>query len=190
MMKQIYKMQDLPVADLQRIGLAHNGSLSLDADDLRALLSGRRTDMLRLEGLVFENMKIDALDVKLSLRPKTDGSLELLLHPIYRKAERPEYLTEEEAELLEKGKAANIDKITPGKDGKAKEVLVEFDEETNEFIVTDTQRIIVPEEINGLPLTAEQRERTAKARRSKPLMARPFNIRLRKNKVSAQTSSR
>jgi hypothetical protein len=164
MMRQRYKMQELPLADLQRIGLAKNGRLSLDTDDLTALLSGRRTDMLRLEGLVIDNLKIDALDVKLSLRPKVDGTLELLLHPIYRKPERPEYLTKDEAKLLEKNKAANIDKIIIDKDGKTKEVLVEFDKDTNEFIITDTKRVIVPEEINGLPLTAEQRERYRKGK--------------------------
>ena len=36
--------------ELQQIGLAEGRALRLDHDDLDALLAGRRTDMLRLEG--------------------------------------------------------------------------------------------------------------------------------------------
>lgn len=162
MIKQIYQLQDLPMADLQRIGLAKNSQLNIDGDDLKALLSGRRTDMLRLENLQAEGIHIPALDAKLSLRPGADNKLELLVHPIYKETEAPYYLTAEEAEQLEKGEAVNIDKLIVDKDGNGKEVLVEFDRETNEFIITDTGKILTPEEINGLPLTPEQKERYRK----------------------------
>lgn len=162
MIKQIYQLQDLPMADLQRIGLAKNSQLNIDEDDLKALLSGRRTDMLRLENLQADGIHIPALDAKLSLRPGADNKLELLVHPIYKETEAPYYLTAEEAEQLEKGEAVNIDKLIVDKDGNAKEVLVEFDRETNEFIITDTGKILTPEEINGLPLTPEQKERYRK----------------------------
>lgn len=164
MKKQIYKEQELPLADLERIGLAKNGRLKLDEDDLSALLSGRRTEMLRLENLQAEGLLIPALDAKLSLRPNASGVLELLVHPIYKEIEPPYYLTAEEAQQLEKGEKVNIDKIIVDKDGNAKEVLVEFDSETNEFIITDTEKILAPEEINGLPLTAEQKEKYRKGK--------------------------
>lgn len=164
MIRQIYNMQDLPMADLQRIGLAKNGRLEIDQHDLKALLSGRRTDMLRLENLQADGIQIPALDAKLSLRTNKSGALELLVHPIYRDIEPPYYLTAEEAEMLEKGEAVNIDKIITDKDGKSKEVLIEFDPDTNEFIITDTEQILAPEEVNGIPLTAEQKERYRKGK--------------------------
>ena len=164
MKKQIYKEQELPLADLERIGLAKNGRLKLGEDDLGALLSGRRTEMLRLENLQAEGLYIPALDAKLSLRPNASGVLELLVHPIYKEIGPPYYLTAEEAQQLEKGGQVNIDKIIVDKDGNAKEVLVEFDSETNEFIITDTEKILAPEEINGLPLTAEQKEKYRKGK--------------------------
>lgn len=165
MIKQIYNKQQLPVADLERIGLAKNGELSLDVDDLRAMLSGRRTDMLRLENLQSDGIHIPTLDAKLSLRPNdAEGTLELLVHPIYKEVGPPYYLTPEEAGQLEKGEAVNIDKVITDKDGNTKEVLVEFDRETNEFIITDTGQILAPEEINGLPLTLEQKERYRKGK--------------------------
>jgi hypothetical protein len=97
------------------------------------------------------------------LRPNAAGNLELV-HPIYKEIEPPYYLIAEEAQPLEKGERVNIDKVTVDKEGNAKEVLVEFDRETNEFIITDTDKILAPEEINGLPLTAEQKERYRKGR--------------------------
>ena len=35
---------------------------------------------------------------------------------------------------------------------------MEYDADTNEFIVTDTENVIAPEEVNDQPLTAEQKE--------------------------------
>jgi len=164
MKQQIYQDKDLPLAELERIGLAKNGRIELEVDDLNALLSGRRTDMLRLENLQAEGIHIPALDAKLSLRPKASGGLELLVHPIYKELEPPYFLTAEEAQQLEKGEKVNIDKVIVDKEGNAKEVLVEFDRETNEFIITDTEKILAPEEINGLPLTAEQKEKYRKGK--------------------------
>jgi hypothetical protein len=164
MIRQIYNRQELPMTDLERIGLAKNGRLSLDEDDLNALLSGRRTDMLRLENLQADGIHIPVLDAKLSLRLNAAGDLELLVHPIYKEIEPPYFLTAEEAQQLEKGEQVNIDKVIVDKEGNAKEVLVEFDRETNEFIITDTEKILAPEEINGLPLTPEQKERYRKGR--------------------------
>ena len=41
--------------ELQQIGLADGQKLKLDHDDLDALLAGRRTSMLRLEDLAFDD---------------------------------------------------------------------------------------------------------------------------------------
>jgi hypothetical protein len=164
MNKQIYDEQDLPVEELESIGLAKKGRLLLDEDDLKALLSGRRTDMLRLENLKFEDLHIDQLDTKLSLRQNELGGLELLLHPIYREVEAPYYLTKEEAEKLERGEALNIEKFITDEEGKSKAVLVEFDKDTNEFIITDTEQILTPDAVNGINLTAEQKEKYKKGK--------------------------
>jgi hypothetical protein len=100
----MYNLQELPMADLERIGLAKNGRLSLDEDDRNALLSGRRTDMLRLENLKSEGIHIPALDAKLSLRPNAAGNMELLVHPIYKEIDPPYYLTDEESGTIGEGR--------------------------------------------------------------------------------------
>ena len=164
MIKQIYQLQDLPLEDLQRIGLVRNGKISLAEDELKALLSGRRTDMLRLENLQTESLLIPALDAKLSVRPKENGALELLVHPIYRAIDVPDFLTENEARGLGDGEIANVTKFITDDAGNTKEVIVEFDSQTNEFLFTDTAAILAPEEINGIPLTPEQKDRYRKGK--------------------------
>jgi hypothetical protein len=164
MIQQIFDEQDLPIDDLQKIGLIQDGGLVLDREDIDALLSGRRTSMLRFENLSFDGFNIPALDAKISLKPGSDGNLELMLHPIYKKAEHPAWLSDLEAEKLEKGEAINLEKMIFDDEGKLKDVLVEFDKETNEFIVTDTEKVQAPDKVNNEPLTAEQKERFRKGK--------------------------
>lgn len=164
MIRQIFKMQELPMEELQKLGLANGSRLNIDEDDLSALLSGRRTDMLRLENLDRDGLHIPALDAKLSLRRKKDGALEVLAHPIYKQADAPSYLTDTEAEQLQKGEAVNVLKTIADGEGDKREVLIEFDKDTNEFIVINTDQVTAPEEINGKPLTQEQKDRYRKGK--------------------------
>jgi len=156
------------MADLEQIGLAKNGKHHLDADDLKALLSGRRTDMLRFENLKMGGLHIDLLDAKLSLKPNADGLLNLSLHPVYPPAKKPEYLaeylTDKEAEELERGDAVNIEKDITDQQGRKKNVLVEYDPETREFIVVDTDKILAPDMVNGEYLSLDQQARYLKGK--------------------------
>jgi len=149
---------------LRKAGLVHDGVLILDQDDLKALLSGRRTEMQRLEKLEFEGMIINSLDAKLSLQRDEAGVVELLYHPINKEPKASKYLTRTEAEMLAKGDAVNLQKTVFDDNGRKMEVLIEFDNETNEFIVTDTEKILAPDSINDIPLTPEQKERYRKGK--------------------------
>jgi hypothetical protein len=164
MNKQIFEEQDLPMAELASIGLVRNGRVNLDNDDLQALLTGRRTDMLRLENLRFEDVEIKQVDTMLSLRENEHGVVKLLLHPIHREMEAPYYLTRDEAEKLERGDAVNIEKFITDEEGRSKQVLVEFDKDTNEYVITDTEQILVPDAVNGMKLTPEQKEKYRKGK--------------------------
>ncbi|QKJ28363.1 DUF4099 domain-containing protein [Mucilaginibacter mali] len=164
MIRQQFKREELPMEQLQKLGLADWNVLHIDDDDLSALLAGRRTDMLRLENLEQQGLHIPALDAKLSLRRNENGSVELLAHPIYKFAEGPEYLTDAEIESLEKGEAVNVVKTISDGEGDKREVLVEFDKDTNEFITVDTGKIFPPDEINGIPLTQQQKKNYRKGK--------------------------
>ena len=162
-----FKEHELPVRDLETIGLAAGGQLLLNVTDLKALLSGRRTDMLHLENLETEQIKIKAIDAKISLRRNEQGRADLLIHPIYRKPATPDFLDDNEARQLEKGEVASLHKVTTDDKGNRKEILVEFDLETKEFIVSDTDKILVPDMINSEFLTAAQKDAYRKGREVK-----------------------
>jgi len=154
----------LPIEDLETIGLAAGGQLLLNVDDLKALLSGRRTSLMQLQNLQAENIHIKSLDAKISLKPDETGKLDLVIHPVYRKAVTPPYLEESEAEALQKGEIENFLKITKDDKGNTKELLVEYDAETREFIVSDTEKILAPDMVNGEFLTPAQKENYRKGR--------------------------
>ena len=94
MIHQNYTFQALPMAELESVGLVKDGRFNVSQDVQEALLAGRRTDMLRFENLEFEDMKITKLNAKVSLQPKEDGTLELLIHPIYKEASCPSFLND------------------------------------------------------------------------------------------------
>jgi len=153
-----FKEKELPMEDLETIGLAAGGQLLLNVDDLKALLSGGRTSLLQLSNLEAENIRIKSMDAKLSLQPDAKGKVNLLIHPVYRKAVAPEFLKGDEARQLQRGEFANLLKIVPDGTGRHKKLIVEFDADTREFIISDTSRILAPDMVNGEFLTPAQKE--------------------------------
>lgn len=153
----LFKEKDLPLEDLAAVGLAAGDRVFLPEADLTALLSGRRTDMLTLEDLEYQGLRIGSLQAKLSLATGPDGKPELLVHPIYLRSIPPTYLSDTEIEALESGEESCLEKDIVDKRGQRKRVLVEFDNETRQFLETDEDKLEAPEEINGYPLTAEQK---------------------------------
>jgi hypothetical protein len=162
-----YNEKDLPIKDMETIGLAANGQLLLNENDLKALLSGRRTSMMNLKNLEAENISIKSLDAKISLHTDAKGKVELLVHPIYKKPRTPDFLENFEAEALEKGEVASLLVVTNDRKGDVKELLVEYDADTREFIVSDSEKILAPDAINGEYLTAAQKENYRKGREVK-----------------------
>lgn len=159
-----YKESDLPLKELETMGLASDGQLLINVNDLKALLSGRRTGLMHLENLEAENIKIKAIDAKLSLHTNKMGKTDLLIHPIYRKPTTPDFLDGEEARQLEKGEIDNLLRVTADNKGNKKEILVEYDPETREFIISDTEKIMAPDMINGEFLTPAQKDRYRKGK--------------------------
>jgi hypothetical protein len=153
-----FREDDLPVKDLETIGLAAGGQLLLNVDDLKALLSGRRTSLLELHDLEAENVKIKSINAKISLKPNEKGQLDLLIHPIYRQAEIPDLLTDNEAKQLQQGEVGSLLRIAVDNHGNKKEMLVEYDPETKEFIISDTDKILAPDMVNNEFLTQAQKE--------------------------------
>lgn len=164
MIQGIYHPDDLNLPDFEAIGLARDGKVLLDEQDMEALLAGRRTAMMELKDLYFDGFHISSLNAKLSLADGANNQPVLLIHPLYRKPLAPDYLTNTEAEQLEKGELPNLAKrITDGK-GDYRSVLVEFDQETNEYMITDSSGILAPDMVNGEHLSLDQKERYRKGK--------------------------
>ena len=155
-MHQVFKEQQIPYQELERVGLR-----DISQEDLNALLSGGRTGIVRLKNFEDDGIKIMNMDAKLSMRQNEHGGIDLLFHPIYREVSEPTYLTDTEAEKLMDGETVNLEKVIEI-DGEKKEVLIEFDKDTNEFIITDTERILAPDFVNNEALTPEQKAKFKK----------------------------
>lgn len=158
MVNQNYKVKDLPLKEMESLGLATKGKVNLSGENLNALLSGNRTDLVRINNISSNGIEISKLDAKLSLRATGDGKLNLLLHPIYKNAQAPAFLSEEEVEELKSGEENNIIGII-GEGKEKKTVFVEFDKETNEFLQIDSAKVIAPESVNDQTLTPAQKRR-------------------------------
>lgn len=160
-MQEVFEEEDIPIAEFENLGLSKDGLLNLGEDDLKALLSGGRTSLLHLTNLEDDDVKIMNLDAKLSLRRNAQGGLDLMIHPVYRRARTPAYVTGEEALKLASGELVNLDKVIEI-DGRKREVLIEFDKDTQEFVITDTERILAPDFVNNEELTPEHKRRFKK----------------------------
>lgn len=159
----IFEEEDIPVAEFENLGLSKDGVVNLAENDLKALLSGNRTSMIQFQNLQDENDKIGSMNAKISLKRNEDGSASVLIHPVYREMQLPEELTIDDAEKLANGEIVNLEmKMHIG--GQKREVLVEFDHDTQEFLITDTGLIQVPAMINDQELTPEQKQKFKKGK--------------------------
>lgn len=156
-MKTPFKEQDLPLADMEKLGLYKNGQLLISEENLNALLAGRRTELISLRGLKTDGFSIEQLDAKLSLVPEFDNRLALKIHPIYKEPKLHPLLLDQEAQVLIDGKIDTLQKIY--QDGERTKVFnFEYDRETKEFIDYHPQQVVVPESINMQALSEKQKE--------------------------------
>lgn len=156
-MKNPFYVNELPKQEMESLGLIDKtGNYILSPEDVEALLSGRRTNLMTLKELDAGGYKIDHLDAKLSLDRKADGQASFRLHPIYKRPLIPPLLDEEEAQALISGQRQTVDKQVPGP-GK-KEIVFEYDSDTREFVSYDPAQVIAPDKINGYKLKDWQKD--------------------------------
>jgi len=163
MLSPILTEKDLPLEELKKIGLVDGEKPTLEKKDIQALLSGNRTGLLTLENFNYYGMEIASLNVKLSLAKNNLNEQTLVYHPVYKQAMYPSFVSMNEADELITGLRANIVKEV-NRDGRDKELMVEYDHDTKEFVMTDTLRLKAPHEVNGIPLSPYQKERYRKGR--------------------------
>ncbi len=155
---ELIKENELPVRELEKLGLYEEGQLTLSTEDLDALLSGRRTDMRSMENLVLEGFAIRQLDAKLYLSRNNAGVIELNLHPIYKEVKPHPLLSEEEIKELLAVKIQAGPKIYEDAVKKQQMLIIQYDEQTREFVGYDPDQVELPLKINGETLNDKQKK--------------------------------
>lgn len=151
-----FKDNELPLGELEKLGLYIQGRILLSRDNINALLTGRRTEMTNFRDLKFDGLSIPELDAKLSLKKDQDGTVSLNVHPIYKVAKSHELLDENESQKLQNGEIDNIAKDQEVQKGKVRKIIIEYDEQTKEFISYDPEKVSVPLKVNSETLNEEQ----------------------------------
>lgn len=154
-----FKDNELPLGELEKLGLYIQGRILLSRDNINALLMGRRTEMTNFKDLKFDGLSIPELDAKLSLKKNQDGSVSLNVHPIYKMAKAHELLDENESRKLQNGEIDNIAKEQEVQKGKVRKIIIEYDEQTKEFISYDPEKVNAPLTVNSETLTEEQKKK-------------------------------
>lgn len=154
-----FKDNELPLKELEKLGLYIQGRILLKRDDINALLAGRRTELTNFKDLKFEGLSIPELDAKLSLKKDQDGTVSLNVHPIYKVARTHELLNENESQKLQSGEIDNIAKEQEEQKGKIRKIIIEYDEQTKEFISYDPEQVNVPLKVNSEELSEEQKKK-------------------------------
>ncbi|ARS41957.1 hypothetical protein CA265_20780 [Sphingobacteriaceae bacterium GW460-11-11-14-LB5] len=155
-MKTLFEPHQLPISEFQRLGLVFENHIQLDPVDLNALLLGRRTGLITLRNLEANGLKLEKIDLKLSLETNREGKLSLSLHPIFRSPQQHPLLQGYDADPLMDGTAANIHKVYNKNSRQEYEAVIEYDPQTRSFIAYDPLQVAAPIAINGITLTEPQ----------------------------------
>jgi len=157
-MKTLFQSSELPLAQLEKLGIYHQGQLLLNPNEVSTLLSGRRTELISLHELKGEKFDIERLDARLSLRRNANSEVELLIHPIYHSPRQHSLLTDQEMYQLIQGKKDFIAKSIQLEEGISAMYNIEYDRVTNDFVGYNVPEVQAPDLVNGIMLDQEQKE--------------------------------
>ena len=148
-----YEAKDLPYNQFEKIGMNKREVLAMPPDDLKALLTGRTTN---LQAIRIKDQDVEqSINVKLSVQRFADGSLNLLVHPIRTAIKNDDKLNNAQLETLKKGETLIAPKTSMN--GEKELYLFQLDSETNEIVKTRLNSISVPRYLMDLELTPQNR---------------------------------
>jgi len=79
---------------LRELGLVKGEEMLMERKDIHALLSGGRTNLIKLHDISRSGIEIKEMEVKLSLVRSVSGKPDLLVHPVYKQSLNPSYITQ------------------------------------------------------------------------------------------------
>ncbi|MFD2742447.1 MULTISPECIES: DUF4099 domain-containing protein [Sphingobacterium] len=157
-MKYPINEYEMPLNELEKLGLYKDCGLSISPENINALLAGRRTDMLSMANLNIDGFAIRRLDAKLSLNRSEDGTVQLNIHPIYREPQWHPLLSDHEEKALINGEKNVVSKEQEIGGNIKKKVIIEYDDLTKEFVAYEPEEVQTPIKINGEDLSEKQQE--------------------------------
>ena len=148
-----YEAKDLPYNQFEKIGMSKREVLTMPSEDLKALLTGRTTN---LQTIKFKNQEAEqSMQVKLSVQRFPDGSLNLMVHPIRKEIKNEDKLNESQLEKLKSEETIIAPKTSLN--GEKELHLFQLDRETNEIVKTRLNSISVPRYLMDIELSPQNR---------------------------------
>lgn len=149
----------LPMQDLRIFGIYKDGKFTIPEEQVRALRNGRMTDIVELKNLKGKDVEIDSLPARLSIVKGNNGEPSLRIDPVYREPNSHPHLSEDERQRLIRSEIANIRKSYVDKNGNVQTEIIEYDQETKQFMSFDPRAIKAPEAVDGQSLSPEQKKK-------------------------------
>lgn len=148
-----YEAKDLPYNQFEKIGMSKREVLAMPSEDLKALLTGRTTNLKTIKFMDQEKEHVS--QVKLSVQRYPDGSLNLIVHPIRKEIQNDDKLNEQQLDKLKQGETV----IAPmtSMNGEKELHLYQLDRETNEIVKTRLNSISVPKYLMDIELSSQDR---------------------------------
>ena len=149
----------LPMRDLRIFGIYKDGKFTIPEEQVRALRNGKMTDIIELKHLKGKDVEIDSLPARLSIIRGSDGEPSLRIDPVYREPNSHPHLSEDERQRLIRSEIANIKKSYVDKNGNVQTEIIEYDNETRQFMSFDPRAVHAPDAVDGQKLTPEQKKK-------------------------------
>lgn len=157
--KQTFQEKEIPYDEFARLGYNKRDILFMEKEDLKKLLSGKRTSLMEINSVDGKKLS-EGIKAKFSLKRDADGNVKLIIHPVRNEIQNDIKLNATQLEKLKQGQVI-IKKIDD------ENYLVQLDKENNEILKTKVKDIVIPSHIEHIELGQEQKQ---KLKRGEPII--------------------
>ncbi|MDZ7604400.1 MAG: DUF4099 domain-containing protein [Cyclobacteriaceae bacterium] len=148
-----YEAKDLPYGQFEKLGMSRKDVLGMAPEELKSLLSGKTTGLQDLR-VIEQETKI-RVKARLSLQRLSDGSLNLVIHPVRNKIKNDDNLSQAQLDSLKNGE--RVIAARTSLNGEKELYLFQLDRETNEIYKVRQNSITIPRHLMEVELSPQQR---------------------------------
>lgn len=149
----------LPMNDLKIFGIYKDGRFTIPEEQITALKNGMMTDVVELKNLKGKDLEIESLPARLSIVKGEDGLPALRIDPVYREPNAHPKLSMGERQQLIRSELANLKKSYVDNNGNVQTEIIEYDQDTRQFMSYHPRAVKAPETVNGQTLTSGQKKK-------------------------------